>query len=158
MRGRHETFTLTCIDPAPLNSDQLPSCEIDGRSISRPARCRIEISQIMVVTARNVLSCFESVLKTRAQNWPIQMWRRVRIATSSTIIPGEGAQRRRPGTQGLRATVRLAPGFRHTRFARVRNDSQAWRDLFAASQRLPGGGPAVQIGGPETLFAGGRGA
>ena len=52
------------------------------------------------------------------------MWRRVRFSTSSTVIPGGDAKRRRPGTQGLRATVSVTPGFRLTRFARVQNDSE----------------------------------
>ena len=33
--GSARTFTLTCIDPAPLNSDQLPSCGMDERIIRR---------------------------------------------------------------------------------------------------------------------------
>ena len=42
----------------------------------------------------------------------------------SPVIPGEGAQRRRPGTQELHArSAHEASGFRLTRSARVRNDN-----------------------------------
>ena len=38
----HGLSRSSASDPAPLNSDQLPSCEMDARSIARGCGCRIE--------------------------------------------------------------------------------------------------------------------
>ena len=58
-------------DPAPLNSDQLPSCGMDERIIRSAGGCRIGIYEIGWSELRKLLRLFDSVLKTRVQNRPI---------------------------------------------------------------------------------------
>jgi len=55
-------------DPAPLNSDQLPSCEMDGVSNPRGCGWGIETTEIMSIIRRSELRLFASAFKTRSQN------------------------------------------------------------------------------------------
>jgi len=67
----HGLSRSSASDPAPLNSDQLPSCEMDERSIPRGGGCRIETTEIMSVIQRSALRLLASAFKTRSQNRPI---------------------------------------------------------------------------------------
>ena len=76
----HGLSRSSASDPAPLNSDQLPSCGMDERSISWERRCRIEILRIGRSDPRKLLELFDSVLKSCVQNRPV-------LAQSQVVIP-----------------------------------------------------------------------
>ena len=77
-------FTLACIGPALLNSDQLPSCEVDTETISPR------------VMPWNPKSCFPDIL--RASHWDCWEWVRALPPDLYSAFPSfSGFQRRHSG-------------------------------------------------------------
>ncbi len=81
-------------------------------------------AQAGVQTPHDVRTRNPSALRTLTGPPPSRGTRVDACALLSPVIPGEGATRRRPGTQESRApAAQHVPGFRLTRSARVRNDN-----------------------------------
>jgi hypothetical protein len=88
-----------------------------GPSAASPAQAGVQ-------TPHEVRTRNPSALRALTGPPPSRGTRVDTCAQLSGVIPGEGATRRRPGTQELHApAAQHVTGFRLTRFARVRNDT-----------------------------------